>query len=95
MPPYKTSRDLQRELLNDVVSVDSSSVRRRLIEARIFARKQIEKQLLTPAIKNCLQQKAFSLQVFRLRLVRRSGEEPIREQHLIQTVNPSTSETDV
>ncbi|GFV44364.1 HTH_Tnp_Tc3_2 domain-containing protein [Trichonephila clavipes] len=48
---YKTNRDLQRELLATGVSVDSSTVRLRLIEAGRFARKSIEKQLLTPAMK--------------------------------------------
>ncbi|GFT28530.1 hypothetical protein TNCV_429341 [Trichonephila clavipes] len=46
MHPYKTSSDLQRELLVTGVSVDSSTVRRRLIEVGGFAGKPIEKQLL-------------------------------------------------
>ncbi|GFT41218.1 HTH_Tnp_Tc3_2 domain-containing protein, partial [Trichonephila clavipes] len=33
MHPYKTSKDLQRDLLATGVSVDSSTVRRKLIEA--------------------------------------------------------------
>ncbi|GFY06935.1 HTH_Tnp_Tc3_2 domain-containing protein [Trichonephila clavipes] len=51
MHPYKTSKDLQRELLAIGMSVDSPTIQRRLIEAEKFARKPIEKQLLTPAMK--------------------------------------------
>lgn len=51
MHPRKTSTDLQSELLATGVCVDSSTVRRRLIEAGRFARKPISKQLLTPAMK--------------------------------------------
>ena len=51
MHPRKTSTDLQRELLATGVSVDSSTVRRRLIEAGRLARTPIKKQLLTPAMK--------------------------------------------
>ncbi|GFW89662.1 integrase catalytic domain-containing protein [Trichonephila clavipes] len=51
MHPYKTSKDLQRELLAIGMSVDSPTIQRRLIEAEKFARKPIEKQLLTPTMK--------------------------------------------
>ena len=51
MHPRKTSTDLQRELLAAGVSMDSSTVRRRLIEAGRLARTPIKKQLLTPAMK--------------------------------------------
>ncbi|GFW21181.1 hypothetical protein TNCV_1948061 [Trichonephila clavipes] len=51
MHPFKTSIDLQRELLATGVNVDSSTVRRRLIDARRFERKPIKKQLITPAMK--------------------------------------------
>lgn len=107
MHPYKTSRDLQRELIATGVSVDSSTVRRRLIEAGRFARKPIKKQLLTPAMKKkrldwarkyqswtaqdwkkvvFSDETHFLVQGFRPGFVRRSVGEPIREQHLIQTV---------
>ncbi|GFV59986.1 hypothetical protein TNCV_1400941 [Trichonephila clavipes] len=46
MHPYKTSRDLQRKLLGTGVSVDSSTVRRRLIEAERFPRKSIKKTVI-------------------------------------------------
>ncbi|GFT00804.1 HTH_Tnp_Tc3_2 domain-containing protein [Trichonephila clavipes] len=51
MHPHKTGRNLQRELLVTGVSVDFSTVRRRLIEDEIFVRKPIEKLLLTTAMK--------------------------------------------
>ncbi|GFT96362.1 hypothetical protein TNCV_306491 [Trichonephila clavipes] len=51
MHTYQTNRDLQRELLATGVSVDSSTDRRRFIEAMKYERKPIEKQLLTPAMK--------------------------------------------
>ena len=107
MHPYKTSTDLQRELLATGVSVDSSTVRRRLIQSGRFARVPIKKQLLTPAMKKkrlawarkyqswtaqdwkkvvFSDETHFFVQGFRPRFVRRSHGEPIREQHLIQTV---------
>ncbi|GFU18351.1 HTH_Tnp_Tc3_2 domain-containing protein [Trichonephila clavipes] len=55
--PYKTSRDLQRELLATNVNVDSSIVQRRLIEAGRFARKPIQKTV----INTCNEEKTFGL----------------------------------
>ncbi|GFU37202.1 HTH_Tnp_Tc3_2 domain-containing protein [Trichonephila clavipes] len=57
MHPYKISRDLQRELLATGVSVDSSTVRRRLIEAGRFARKPIGRTV----INSCNEEKTFGL----------------------------------
>ncbi|GFY01625.1 HTH_Tnp_Tc3_2 domain-containing protein [Trichonephila clavipes] len=107
MHPYKTRRYLQRELLATSGNVDSSTVRRRLIEAGRLTRKPIKKQLLTPAMKKkrlhwtrkylsgtaqdwkkvlFSDETHFYAQGFRPRCVRRNGGEPIRKQHLIQTV---------
>lgn len=107
MHPRKTSTDLQRELLATGVSVDSSTVRRRLIEAGRLARTPIRKQLLTPAMKKkrlywarkyqswtaqdwnkvvFSDETHFCVHGFRSTFVRRSTGEPIREQHLNQTV---------
>ncbi|GFX15347.1 hypothetical protein TNCV_3302761 [Trichonephila clavipes] len=47
----KVNVDPNRELLATAVNVDSSTVRRRFIEAGRFARKPIKKQLSTPAMK--------------------------------------------
>ncbi|GFW92134.1 uncharacterized protein TNCV_3540201 [Trichonephila clavipes] len=47
----KQVSDLQRELLATGVSLDSSTVTRRLIEAGRFETKPIEKQFLTPAMR--------------------------------------------
>ncbi|GFW34401.1 hypothetical protein TNCV_221271 [Trichonephila clavipes] len=51
MQPYKTSKDLQRELLATKVRVGSMTDRRRLIEAGRYGRNLIKKQLLKPAKK--------------------------------------------
>jgi hypothetical protein len=44
-----TSKDLQRDLLTSGVDIDISTVQRRLLKVGQKARKQIKKQLLTPA----------------------------------------------
>jgi hypothetical protein len=49
--PTMTSRDLQRDLLTSGIDIDASTVRRRLLIVGLKARKPIEKQLLTPAMK--------------------------------------------
>lgn len=49
--PRKTSRDLQRDLIAAGVQVDSSTVRRRLLEADRPARKPQKKPLLTRVMK--------------------------------------------
>lgn len=49
--PRKTSKDLQRDLAAAGVHVDSSTVRRRLLEVGRTARRPLKKQLLTDAMK--------------------------------------------
>ncbi|GFW63409.1 hypothetical protein TNCV_400751 [Trichonephila clavipes] len=51
MHPYQTCKDLQRELSAAGVIEDSSTFQGKLIEAKSFVRKPIEKQFLTPAMK--------------------------------------------
>ena len=50
----KTSEDLQRDLATAGVNVDSSTIRKRLLEAGRKARSPCKKQLLTVAIKKRL-----------------------------------------
>ena len=47
----KTSKDLQRDLATAEVNMDSSTVRKRLLEAGRKARSPCKKQLLTVAMK--------------------------------------------
>ena len=49
--PRKTSVDLKRDLSDAGVNVDSSTIRRRLIERGRLARRRKKKQLLTPIMK--------------------------------------------
>ncbi|XP_069951387.1 transposable element Tc1 transposase [Cherax quadricarinatus] len=49
--PKKTSKDLQRDLASAGIIVDSSTIRRRLLEAGRIARKPGKKKLLTFAMK--------------------------------------------
>ena len=49
--PRKTSVDLKRDLSDGGVNVDSSTIRRRLIERGRLARRPKKKQLLTPIMK--------------------------------------------
>ena len=53
--PKKTSKDLQRDLAMAGVDIDSSSVRKRLVQAGRIARRPRKKQLLTDVMeKKCL-----------------------------------------
>ena len=49
--PTKNSKDLQRDLATAGVNVDSSTIRRRLLQAGRKTRRPHKKQLLTTAIK--------------------------------------------
>jgi arginine repressor len=49
--PTMTTKDLQRDLLTSGIDTDASTVRRRLLEVGLKARKPIKKELLTPAMK--------------------------------------------
>ena len=49
--PTKNSKDLQRDLATAGVNVDSSTVRRRLLQAGRKARRPLKNQLLTAAMK--------------------------------------------
>ena len=49
--PTKNSKDLQRDLATAGVNVDSSTIRRRLLQAGRKTRRPLKKQLLTAAMK--------------------------------------------